>query len=110
MVPIGPVDDPDEGVQELLDKGALVIIGALLLFAPALLIVVTMGFLQLIHGMALSDLTPLELVELYLIEMALLAAFAYAVYRILRWSTRHRLPAALDSLETEADDDPDRRD
>jgi hypothetical protein len=109
VVPIGPLDDPDEDVQALLDKGTLVVIGALLLFAPALLIVVTVGFLQLVHEVAITDLTPLELVELYLIEMALLAAFAYVIYRVLRWSTGHRLRAALDSLGEADDEDGDRR-
>ncbi len=114
MVSRAPADgDSDaDGLQQLLDKGTLAVIGVLLLFAPAVLMVVTLVFLQLVHGLAIGELSPLELVELYLIEVALLAAFAYAIVRILRYSTRHSLPTTLDSLDRRAagDDEPEDRD
>jgi hypothetical protein len=79
----------------------LLVVGVLLLFVPALILVATLGFLLVAEGLVLGALSPLELFELYAIELVLTAAAAYVLYRVLGRSIRLHVP---DPPETERED------
>jgi len=91
--------------DRLLYRTKLVVVGVLLLFVPALILVATLGFLLVAEGLVLGELSLLELVELYVIELLLLAAVAYALYRLLGRSIRQVIsgPAGADQDEDDAD-------
>jgi hypothetical protein len=61
-------------------------LGLAVLFVPALIIVATLEFLFLTGNLVLDELTPLELVELYLIDLVLFAGGAYLLYRLLLYA------------------------
>ncbi|MBO4247426.1 hypothetical protein IL252_06275 [Halomicrobium sp. IBSBa] len=61
-------------------------LGLAVLFVPALIIVATLEFLILTGDLVLNELTPLQLVELYLIDLVLFAGGAYLLYRLLLYS------------------------
>ena len=83
---------------------SLLIIGLLVIFAPAFFVLLTLEFLILSGDLLLSDITPLALLELYLLDLVFLLVFAYAVYRVTSWTFQHRLPALLDAVESTEDD------
>jgi hypothetical protein len=83
---------------------SLLIIGLLVIFAPAFFVLLTLEFLILSGDLLLSDITPLALLELYILDLVFLVVFAYAVYRVTSWSFEHRLPSLLDALESTEDD------
>jgi hypothetical protein len=90
--------------SDSLDRLTLLVIGLLIIFAPAFFVLLTLEFLILTGNLLLSDITLLELLELYVLDLAFLLVFAYAVYRLTAWTFEHRLPSLLDALES-ADDD-----
>lgn len=71
----------------------------LILFAPVTLLVLTLGFLILTGDLVLGRLTPLEFLELYLLELIVFVGFGYGLYRLTLWVAAHRLPALLDQHE-----------
>jgi TRAP-type mannitol/chloroaromatic compound transport system permease small subunit len=81
----------------------LVVVGVLLLLVPALILVATLGFLLVAEGLVIGELSLLELLELYVIELLLIAAIAYALYRLLGRSIRRVVLGA----ERGEDDDTD---
>ncbi|MBX0324387.1 hypothetical protein EGH21_15255 [Halomicroarcula sp. F13] len=83
---------------------SLLVIGLLVIFAPAFFVLLTLEFLILSGDLLLSDVTPLSLLELYLLDLVFLLVFAYGVYRITSWTFEHRLPSVLDTLESTEDD------
>ncbi|MBX0294614.1 hypothetical protein [Haloarcula nitratireducens] len=83
---------------------SLLIIGLLVIFAPAFFVLLTLEFLILSGDLLLSDVTPLALLELYILDLVFLLVFAYAVYRVTSWTFEHQLPSVLDALEDGEDD------
>jgi hypothetical protein len=61
-------------------------LGLAILFVPALIIVATLEFLILTGDLVLRELSLLQLVELYLIDLVLFAGGAYLLYRLLLYS------------------------
>ncbi|KAA9398722.1 hypothetical protein Har1130_10940 [Haloarcula sp. CBA1130] len=87
---------------------ALLVIGLVVLFAPALFVVATLEFLILSGDLALSEISLLEFLELYLIDLLLFVLLGYGVYRLTFWLIKDQLPEALDTVdETEAADATD---
>ncbi|WP_336329818.1 hypothetical protein [Haloarcula sp. CGMCC 1.2071] len=87
---------------------ALLVIGLVILFAPALFLVATLEFLILSGDLALNEISLLEFVELYLIDLVLFVLLGYGVYRLTFWLIENQLPEALDTVEeTEAADATD---
>jgi TRAP-type mannitol/chloroaromatic compound transport system permease small subunit len=82
----------------------LVVVGVLLLLVPALILVATLGFLLVAEGLVLGELSLLELLELYVIELLLIAAIAYALYRLLGRSIRRVVLAPTGTERGENDD------
>ncbi|AUG46690.1 hypothetical protein BVU17_03825 [Haloarcula taiwanensis] len=78
---------------------ALLVIGLVILFAPALFVLATLEFLILSGNLALSDISLLEFVELYLIDLVLFVLLGYGVYRLTFWLIQDRLPDALATVD-----------
>jgi hypothetical protein len=93
------------------DRLVLIAIGFLVLLAPALILVITLGTLVLFGDLALGRLTPVEFLELYLIDLVLFFVLAYGVYRLTLWLVKRQVPVTLESLDSReatdpSDDDP----
>jgi hypothetical protein len=87
---------------------AILVIGLVILFAPALFVVATLEFLILSGDLALSEISLIEFLELYLIDLLLFVVLGYGVYRLTLWLIRDQLPEALDTVdETETADATD---
>ncbi|MFC7075193.1 hypothetical protein [Haloarcula halophila] len=85
----------------------LLLVGLFLLFAPALFVVVTLEFLILTGDLVLSDISLLDFIELYLIDLVLFAVVGYGIYRLTLWVVANRLPETLDGQELRgADSEP----
>ena len=83
------------------DRLVLLVAGLLVLFGPVLILAFTLGALAFFGEPALSRLTPVEFLELYLIDLALFAGFGYGIYRLTLWLVEDRLPASLDAIESQ---------
>lgn len=83
----------------IIPRGTILVIGIMLLFTPVFILVVTLGFLVVAHGLVLGELSTIELVELYLLELLLLGGFALLLYRVVSTALERHLSAALDELE-----------
>lgn len=94
------MDSPD-----LRDRITVLAIGLLVLLTPVLFVVLSLEILILSGDIVLSQVTPLEFFELYLVDLALLIGFGYGVYRLTLWLVEHRLPASLDALEAASDEE-----
>lgn len=77
----------------------------LVVLLPALVLAVTLAFLQFAQAVAIGELSALELVELYLIEMAVFGVAAYLLYRLAIATLEDELPAWLDPVESEENGD-----
>jgi len=86
------------------DRVVVLVIALLVILAPALLLALTIGFLILTGDLVLGRVTPLEFLELYIIDLILIAGVGYAVYRLTLWLVANRLPESLDVLEGDATD------
>jgi len=80
----------------------LLFLGLLVLLAPIVLLVLTLGFLVITGDLVLGRVAPLAFLELYVIDLAVLLAVGYGVYRLTLWLVAHRLPESLDDLEAAA--------
>lgn len=86
------------------DRVVVLVIALLVILAPALLLALTVGFLVLTGDLVLGRVTPLEFLELYIIDLILVAGVGYAVYRLTLWLVENQLPESLDVLERDAAD------
>jgi hypothetical protein len=88
------------------DRLVLIAIGLLVLLAPALILVVTLSTLVLFGDLAFGRLTPLEFLELYLIDLVLFFVLAYGVYRLTLRLVERQVPVTLESLKSRETADP----
>lgn len=92
----------------------LVLVGLLILFAPAIVLALTLEVLLLFGDVQLSDISALEFVELYLLDLFLLVIFGFVVYRLTVYLARTEVADRLDALEAleaaESDDETEDRD
>lgn len=89
---------------------ANIALGLLVLFAPVLILAVTLGTLVIFADLALGEITLIEFFELYVIDLLLFAVLGYGVYRLTLWMVTERFPdpdKPLESDDEEAADDPD---
>lgn len=90
------------------DRLVVLFIGVSVLFFPIILLTLTLGFLVFVGDLSFARLSPLELLELYVLELAASAAFAYGLYRLTRRFVTHTLPASLDAVrEADSEDATD---
>lgn len=83
------------------DRSVALAIGLLVLLAPVMILVLTLSALILMGDLVLSGLTPVEFLELYFIDFALFAAFAYGLYLLMVRMVGSKLPTALEGNDTE---------
>ena len=83
-------------------RGKLVVIGVVLLVAPAVLLAVTLLVLVLGRNILLSDLSTIRIVELYVTKLVLFALLGVLLYRFVERTIERQLPAVLDDVEREA--------
>lgn len=74
------------------DRLVLLGIGLLVLLGPVLILVLTLGALVFFGDLVLGRLTPVEFLELYIIELLLFAGFGYGIYRLTLWLVVHKTP------------------
>lgn len=96
--------------SNLRDRFSLILVGLLVVLMPALVLIITLEVLFLFGEIDLTNLTLLELAELYLVEVVLLALFAVAVYRLTLRTTTGQLPDVLDRLDDSGSDGSEDRD
>jgi len=86
---------------------SIALIALLVVFTPALILVATLEALFLLGEITLADISALEFIELYLLDLGLLVLFAVAIYQITKYVVGEQLPAPLgtEPEERPADDD-----
>jgi len=92
-------------LDDLPDRTLVAIIGLLVLLVPVCLLVLTVTFLSFTGNALEQELTLLEIVELYLLEVVVLAVFSYGLYRLVEILVVHQLPKSLDEIEERDEDD-----
>lgn len=80
----------------------LLVTGLLIVLGPVLILVFTLGTLTLFGDLIVGQLTFIELLELYLIELVAFLGLAYGIYRLTLWAVQEPLPTALDALDEES--------
>ncbi len=85
------MDSPDSR-----DRLIPIVIGLVVLFAPVLILALTIEVLILTGDLVLGELTLLALLELYLLDLAVFVVLAYVIYRLTLWLVEHR---SLDSAD-----------
>lgn len=71
--------------SETRERLALMAIGVLVLLGPVLMLFVTLEVLILFGDLELSQLTLVEVLELYAIDLVLFVGLAYGIYRLTLW-------------------------
>ncbi|MFC4358634.1 hypothetical protein ACFO0N_11850 [Halobium salinum] len=70
------------------DRAWLLVTGVLLVTMPALTLAVAYAVLTATRSAVLDGLTPVEIVELYVVELGAFALFAYLLYRVASYGAR----------------------
>lgn len=87
------------GSPDSRERLVLVGIGLLMLLGPVSILVVTLAALVFFGDLALGRITPIEFLELYIIDLILFVGLGYGVYRLTLRLVKIRLPASIDVLE-----------
>jgi hypothetical protein len=87
---------------EIPDGVTLLLIGVLVLLSPVLILMPVLGFLFLTGDLLAGNLSLLELLELYVIELALFVVLTYGLYRLVRVLVVQKLTDRVD--DGDADD------
>jgi hypothetical protein len=80
----------DGGGAGFPDKFWMLVTGLLVVILPALTLLVAYVALTATRSVAIGRLTPVEAVELYLIEVVAFALFSYLLYRLTLYSVRRQ--------------------
>ena len=64
------------------DRLPTIVLGLLFLFLPALFIALALAFLQFSEAVLLTELSALELIELYVIELIVFGVAIAVLYRV----------------------------
>jgi len=89
----------------------LIAIGLLFIFTPALILIATLEVLFIFGEVDLSNISPLEFFELYLVDLLLLILFAYGIYRMTMYAVESGLslklggPLQSDNAADDSDED-----
>jgi hypothetical protein len=90
------------------DRVVALAYGILILLSPAVILVLTLGFLTFTGDLVLGRVTPLEFLELYIIELVVVVGFGYGLYRLTLRVAQQRLPVVLDALDAEPEEQDER--
>lgn len=85
--------------SESRDRLVLLAIALLVLLGPVLILVLTLGALVFFGDLVLGQVTLVEFLELYLLELLLFIGFAYGIYRLNLWLVVHQTPVLSDVPE-----------
>lgn len=91
------------------DTFTILLTGLLILFGPVVILAGTITFLTFAQGYDSSEISTVELVELYVLELVLVVVFGYVVYRLTLYMVEQRLPGSLTAIERQSQDAEDRR-
>ena len=89
------------------DRLVLLVTGLLLVLGPAVILVLTLGALALFGAVVFNQITLVEFLELYLLELALFIGLSYGIYRLTLWLIQTQVPDAPGGLDTREPTDPD---
>lgn len=92
-------------VDDLPDRVVIILIGLLVILTPAVFLTITIGFLLVTDDLAAGRITLLELLELYIIDLAIMAVVAYGLYRLTHMMVVHRLPDSLEARDRKRSED-----
>lgn len=101
-----PADADDSATGADVDRIRLVAVGLLLVTMPAVTLVAALGVLAATQSVVVADVTFVEALELYLIELGAFVLFAYLLYRVTVFGTKQ----VVEMTETESGDDDHDRD
>ncbi|MFA1611569.1 hypothetical protein [Halobellus rubicundus] len=83
----------------------LIAIGFLVLFGPAVILVITLEILILFGDLELSQITPVKFIELYIVDLILFTGLGYGIYRSSLWLVKNKLPPSPDAVDSQAVED-----
>lgn len=95
---------------EIPDRLVLLLIALLVLFSPVVILGLTVLFLQWTGDLLIGELTLVEYLELYILELLIFVGFSYALYRLVRVLVVYKLPDAIEGIEDESDSQDDSSD
>lgn len=93
--------------SESREQLALMAIGVLVLLGPVLILFATLEVLILFGDLEFNQLTLVEFLELYIIDLVLFVGLAYGIYRLTLWLVRNQVPPSLNSHDENTSDDSD---
>ena len=81
------------------ERGRLLAISFLLLFVPAVFLMVTLLILVIGRNILVSDLTFARIVELYLVKVLLFTVLLLVLYKLMEDVSIRQIPGALDESD-----------
>jgi hypothetical protein len=81
------------------ERLGLIAIGLLVLLGPVLILVLTIEVLILFGDLTLSEISLIEFLELYIIDLIVFVGLAYGIYRLTLWLVENRLAVSLNTHE-----------
>lgn len=78
------------------ERGRLLVIGFLLLFTPAIFLMVTLLILIIGRNILVNELTAARILELYLVKVVLFTVLLLILYKILGNVSETQIPKTLD--------------
>jgi hypothetical protein len=91
--------------EDSLHRFTIIAIGLLIIFTPVAILAITVGFFFLTEDLRVGDVTLLEFLEVYILDLAVFALAAYVIYRLALKLIDEQLPESLDQLDTSSTDD-----
>ncbi len=96
-------------ISKVITQSTIFVICLLVILTPVVILVLALGFLLIAQSIVLEELSLIEIIEWYLLELLLFAGSAYLLYRLMIVSVEKHLIEALNALEfsesTDTDDD-----
>ncbi|WP_436909872.1 hypothetical protein [Halosimplex marinum] len=91
--------------RDIPDHIVLILMGILVILAPAVILGLTLEFLVLTGDLVLGRVTLVELLELYLIDLVAVSVVAYLVYRLGQRLVHHGSAVTDPARDEDADGD-----
>ena len=81
------------------ERGRFLVVSVILLFIPAIFLMVTLLILIIGRNILVNDLTFARTAELYLVKVALFTVFLFVLYKILENVSEQQIPEILDAAD-----------
>ena len=92
--------------QPRTDRLWVLAFGLVLVTMPAVTLILAFAVLSATQSAIVDQLTPLELVELYVVELVAFAAFSFVLYRIARYTWAKQDLTTTDGASSESEATP----